>query len=65
MELDDYAEAGPEDKIPELESLHEENRVLAFLAEALHWFEVGLAALSVVFVALGVVFLLEKLLYLG
>jgi len=45
-------------------TVHEsENRVLDILAEALHWFEVGLAALSVVFVALGVLFLLGELLH--
>lgn len=33
------------------------------MAEALHWFEVGLAALSVIFVALGVLFLLGELLH--
>jgi hypothetical protein len=42
--------------------LHEtENKVLDILAEFLHWFEVGLAALSVVFVGLGVLFLLDEL----
>jgi hypothetical protein len=45
------------------EKAHEtENRVLDILAEFLHWFEVGLAALSVVFVGLGVLFLLGELL---
>ncbi len=45
-------------------SSHEgENRVLNLLGEALHWFEVGLAALSVVFVALGVLFLLGELVH--
>ena len=46
------------------EKAHEtENRVLDILAEFLHWFEVGLAALSVIFVGLGVLFLLGELLH--
>jgi hypothetical protein len=40
-----------------------ENRALEILAEALHWSEVGLALLSVVFVAIGVLFLLGELLH--
>ena len=40
-----------------------EARVLDWLAEALHWFEVGLAAISVIFVAIGVLFLLNELLH--
>ncbi len=40
-----------------------ENKVLNLLAEGLHWFEVGLAALSIIFVALGVLFLFNELLH--
>ncbi len=39
-----------------------EFRVLNILAEALHWSEVGLAAISVLFVAFGVLFLFNELL---
>ena len=39
-----------------------ENKALEIMAEALHWFEVGLAALSIIFVGLGVLFLLGELL---
>jgi hypothetical protein len=56
-DLDLVDAAGPE---PLSES---ESRVLELSAEALHWFEVGLAALSVVFVALGVLYLLGELLH--
>jgi hypothetical protein len=49
--------AGPE---PLSES---ESKIPEYLAEALHWFEVGLAALSVIFVALGVLYLLGELLH--
>ena len=45
------------------ESVHgSENRVLNFLAETLHWSEVGLAGISVVFVAFGVFSLFGELL---
>jgi hypothetical protein len=40
-----------------------ENTALEMLAETLHWSEVGLALLSVIFVALGVLFLLGELLH--
>ena len=42
-----------------------EYKVLDVLGEALHWVEVGLAALSVAFVAVGVLFLLAELLQFG
>jgi hypothetical protein len=42
-----------------------EYKVLDVLGEALHWLEVGLAALSVAFVGVGVFFLLAELLHFG
>lgn len=64
MEDDAVEETGREIRPSGLRSLHRgENRALDILAEALHWFEVGLAALSVIFVAFGVLFLLGEMLH--
>jgi hypothetical protein len=62
--IDPLDEAGEGTRSRRLLSLHvREARVLDWLAELLHWFEIGLATISVIFVALGVLFLLNELLH--
>jgi cell division protein FtsW (lipid II flippase) len=53
----------PQRQVSALERWHiREYKVLDILSEFLHWFEVALAAISVAFVAVGVIYLLGELL---